>query len=262
MNTSTSLLDRTLNSFAITCFRDTADFDYISARQSYRARLVPQFLWSCQQALEKYLKCLLLLNRIPAGHIGHDLKEALNLVENSLPFSIKLNEKIQRFISRIDSMGRYRYMEASQEVRHLDLVTFDWAVWSIRRYCQSMNYDLQAFGGPIVNMLAPTLLQIERSESRPPCKFRLTGGALEIILSDFDHPARAALIWNNCCFGSRHRKKLHLSTYSVAINSPFFLHPELLAEAEKYVKVPREAKHAYAEMARKEERASTQAKHP
>ena len=252
MNTTTSLLDRKLNSFAITCFRDTADFDYISARQSHRAHLVPQFLWSCQQALEKYLKCLLLLNRVPATNISHDLQKALNLVETRLPFSIKLNDEIRRFISRMDSTGRYRYMEASQDVRHLDLVTLDWAVWTIRRYCQSMNYDLRTFGGPIVNMLDLMRTEIERSESKPPHEFRLIGGALEDVISNRDHPARAALVWNNCCFGSRHRKKLRLSTYSAGINSPFFLHPELLAEAEKYVMVPRDVKHAYAEMARKE----------
>src|SRR5713226_2384450 len=28
----------------------------------YRAQLVPQFLWSSLQAIEKYLKCILLLN--------------------------------------------------------------------------------------------------------------------------------------------------------------------------------------------------------
>jgi hypothetical protein len=43
-----------VNDFAIRSFRDTADCDYISARMAFRARLIPQFLWSGLQAIEKY----------------------------------------------------------------------------------------------------------------------------------------------------------------------------------------------------------------
>jgi len=37
-----------------------------------RAQLVVQYIWASQQAIEKYLKCILLLNRIPAA----DMKTA------------------------------------------------------------------------------------------------------------------------------------------------------------------------------------------
>ena len=62
-----------INNFAIRSFRDVADYDYISARMLYRAKLVPQFLWSSLQSIEKYLKCILLLNRIKANKVGHNL---------------------------------------------------------------------------------------------------------------------------------------------------------------------------------------------
>ena len=61
-----------INDFAIRSFRDIADYDYISARMAYRAKLLPQFLWLGLQAIEKYLKCILLLNRIKAKII-HNL---------------------------------------------------------------------------------------------------------------------------------------------------------------------------------------------
>jgi len=62
-----------LNDFAIRSFRDVADYDYIAARMTYRTSLFSQFLWSGLQAVEKYLKCLLLLNRMEAKKIVHNL---------------------------------------------------------------------------------------------------------------------------------------------------------------------------------------------
>src|SRR5688572_4958760 len=55
-----------LNNFAVRSFRDVADGDYIAARLSFRSQLIPQFLWQSLQAIEKYLKCILVLNRIKA----------------------------------------------------------------------------------------------------------------------------------------------------------------------------------------------------
>ena len=69
-----------INVFAIRSFRDVADYDYIAARMAYRAQLVPQFLWSSLQALEKYLKCILLLNRIKSTKPTHSLKALLDLL--------------------------------------------------------------------------------------------------------------------------------------------------------------------------------------
>ena len=60
------------NDFAIRCFRDIEDGDYVSARMAYRAGLTMQYLWASQQAIEKYLKCILLPNRIPAVGVKHD----------------------------------------------------------------------------------------------------------------------------------------------------------------------------------------------
>ena len=53
---------RHINSFASQSFRDQAERDYIAARQACRAELMPQFLWASHQAIEKYLKGILLYN--------------------------------------------------------------------------------------------------------------------------------------------------------------------------------------------------------
>ncbi|MCZ6489671.1 MAG: hypothetical protein O7A06_03955, partial [Acidobacteria bacterium] len=75
--------DRLLNDFAIRSFRDIGDADYIVARMACRARLVTQFLWASQQMIEKYLKCILLLHRIPATKVKHDLGAAILEIRTS-----------------------------------------------------------------------------------------------------------------------------------------------------------------------------------
>jgi HEPN domain-containing protein len=62
-----------IDDFVIRSFRDLADEDYISARMSFRAALVTPSLWSSHQMVEKYIKCILLLNRIPAKNMWHEL---------------------------------------------------------------------------------------------------------------------------------------------------------------------------------------------
>ena len=56
-------VDALLNDFAERSFRDMADGDYIAARMACRAALVTQFLWASQQAVEKYLKGILLFSQ-------------------------------------------------------------------------------------------------------------------------------------------------------------------------------------------------------
>jgi HEPN domain-containing protein len=135
--------DILLNDFAIRSFRDMTDGDYVVARMAYRARFPPQFMWSALQAVEKYLKCMLVLNRVKATGLGHDLHKALSRVEARLPFKIKLSDKSRDLIRHLDRYGRFRYFESSYHVRDLEMTKLDLAVWELRRYCTILNYSLQ-----------------------------------------------------------------------------------------------------------------------
>ena len=73
-----------VNLFAIRCFRDTGDGDYIAARLAMRARLYPQYLAAAEQAVEKYLKCILMLNRCDTKRLGHRLADAFDDVRTKL----------------------------------------------------------------------------------------------------------------------------------------------------------------------------------
>lgn len=80
-DTETPEMRALINDFAVRSFRDTADGDYIVARMAHRAGLVPQFLWSSLQAIEKYLKGILLLNRVPSVKATHGVADLLEKVE-------------------------------------------------------------------------------------------------------------------------------------------------------------------------------------
>jgi HEPN domain-containing protein len=90
------MIDDKLNDFAICCFRDLGDEDYISARMAFRAALVTPSLWASQQAVEKYLKCILLLNRIPGAHVRHKLAAALDAIKGSGKLLLELNTSNSR----------------------------------------------------------------------------------------------------------------------------------------------------------------------
>src|ERR1022692_10219 len=81
---SPEIRDAHLNDFALRCFRDTADGDYIAARMAYRADLIPQALWASQQAIEKYTKCILLLRRIVWNTPNHSLLRPLEKIEQQI----------------------------------------------------------------------------------------------------------------------------------------------------------------------------------
>jgi hypothetical protein len=154
--------DRELNSWAFRSFRDVADGDYIAARMAYRSQLPVQFLWASQQAIEKYLKCALFIRRKPAKNVRHDLAPALKLLEDA-GVPVKLTERSQKFITRIDQMSQYRYMEASLWVDWHWIVSLDQVVWELRRF----------------STLDPVATQAKLVEGKWAPRVRIVGGHLE-----------------------------------------------------------------------------------
>lgn len=210
--------DQFLNDFAIRCFAEIADGDYIAARMVSRGQMVVQYLWASQQAIEKYLKCILLLNRLPAKD-GHDLGAALNVIKDSGKVQLDLTKPTERFIEYLDKCGQYRYLEISNSAFGDDIVTLDRAVWELRRFCT----------------LAPQPRQAQLRDGDPAPKVRLPGRYLEKIIDDPKHPAREALLWQNGFFGNRIRRKAKLVKWWKAMNSPLFLNPQFLDHVLTYV---------------------------
>lgn len=230
--------DAELNSFAIRCFRDTADGDYLAARLAYRAKLIPQFLWSALQCIEKYFKCVLLLNRIPNTKATHNLGGLLNKIQSNAPFRMKLSPSSLKLVEHLDRFGKYRYLEVSHYVVGWELPQLDRAVWEIRRYCEVLAYKFKTNSGEEIDMLEVHLATIDAYEKLPPQRFRLLGSALDKILGNPDDPAREILAWQNLYFGRRPRKNIRITKYFQATNSPLSLDPHILEDVLKYVYLP------------------------
>jgi HEPN domain-containing protein len=233
-----------INSFAIWSFRDTADQDYVVARMAYRALLYAQFHWSALQAVEKYLKAILLLNRIRARDVSHELEKALEYAKE-LPFELRLTDQTVEFLEHLDSFAKFRYLESSYHVIGHKIVRLDRAVWEIRRYCRVLGHVVTLDEHEGRRRLEKELDRIRRSEDAPPHLFRLPGGLLERIIDDRAHPARAPLVWKNLFFGTRHRKSVKLKPVLHAINAPLWNHPEILDEVLEYIFLPKDIVAAY-----------------
>jgi HEPN domain-containing protein len=228
-------------------FREIADRNYIAARQSFRTELYPQFLWSAQQAIEKYLKCILLFNKIPItnekGKIRgfHDLKILLDDFENGKPaFKIRIKPASYKFIEHLDrSAMASRYLSAPVYVLGEQLMQLDGAVWDIRRYCKVLDYSIAMLNGEEKLFLKSELDKIEKSETLPPKKFSLDNESfLEKVIEEKSHPARSFLIWKNNYFGSKVRRNNNVDLCSEALCPELFYQPHMVDEVNKYVFIP------------------------
>ncbi len=229
-----------VNDFAIRSFRETADKDYVTARMAYRAQLIQPFLWSAVHCLEKYVKGILVLNRLSAKDLKHSVLPGIERMNQQGKFKLDLSADTVKFIKKLEDYGaEYRYYEVSYAIQPFDIVRFDRAVWEIRRYCQPLDYDIVDMNGNTVNLLAHELDRIHRAKMTEKKGTCIMGGVLEKILERKNHPAREALIWNNLFFGSSRRKAVTMRPNWEAGNSPFFLHPEIIDEVVKYVYIPK-----------------------
>jgi hypothetical protein len=238
MTYSTHIL---VSDFAIRSFRETADKDYITARMAYRARLIQPFRWSALHCLEKYVKGILLLNRVDARNLGHSVLPGIERMKQRGKFELDLSAGTTKFIKNLEDDGADdRYYLVSYGIKPFDITRFDRAVWELRRYCQPLDYNTVDVNGKTVNLLLDELDRVHRAKEKHEKGTCITGGILETIIEKKDHPAREALVWNNLFFGPSRRKTVKMQPDWEAGNSPFFLHPEIIDEVIKYVNIPKD----------------------
>lgn len=226
-----------VNQFAIRCFRDTGDGDYVAARMSLRARLGTQFLWSAEQAIEKYLKCILMLNRRDTSDLGHRIDDALNRINTQLPFQIKLSKPEQKIFDHVCEWGADRYLIGSYELMDKEVANLDLLVWRLRQYCQPLDV-LHYADTPTEAVLLANIKRIENGMSGPPKNGHLPHGVIEHILASKQHPAREPLVWKNFRYCERQRKVIWYSSGFHTVNAPLWLDPGLADEAAKWMKIP------------------------
>src|ERR1035437_6420350 len=131
-----------LNEIARFCFRDVADNDYLAARILFRYGLIQQAYWFSEQAVEKYLKSILLFNGMGIKSIGHDLQKALLKIEHLTHIKLELPGDVRTSIIELNNEGKNRYFEYPYFFSELNFFKLDKLVWYIRRYCISNNITI------------------------------------------------------------------------------------------------------------------------
>lgn len=208
-----------LNTFATDVFRKQADCDYIAARANYRMHLRQQFLWSAQQAMEKYMKAILLFNGrssryyLPPGGVkrkefGHDL-DALFAEIIRLPlFQINVKPEDKVFLSYLSRLGgNNRYLSASSYITSDAIHQLDRLVWSVRCYCQFIPDRGLGCRDVVPGLQEAIVRSIEDPKHKQmPHKFALMRGELEAVIKRSPKdPARKALVWANLFYGKKRR---------------------------------------------------------
>lgn len=229
-----------INDFAIRCFRETADRDYVHARLAYRAGLIPQFLWSSLHCLEKYAKCILLLNRISGSGVRHEVSGSLKRMADHGRFQIPLSPSTIQFVKHLEENGaEFRYFEVSYWNTGHDVVKLDRAVWELRRYCQVLDYEIE-LNSRTISALESNLQRVRDAVIRKEKGTCISHGWLEHVERKKSHSAREPFLWNNLYFGPSRRKSIRLKPWIEAGNSPLFLHPEIIDDVSQYVHIPKQ----------------------
>ncbi len=238
-----------INDFAIRCFRDTGDGDYIAARLALKAGLATQAIWSGLQAVEKYLKCMLLLRRVSSKGVGHKIAEGLRLVNDRLGYDIVLPDHEQAVFNHLAQSYGDRYLVASLHLFDHELSGLDALVWRLRQYCDVLDVE-HYYDKPSEEVLSRNLDKIKTRLGGEPVGGHLERGTLEKILADQHHRAREGLVWRNAMFGGGQPFSTSSESFNfVATNSPLYLNPQIVRAVSKLVHLPKGALEAFEELA-------------
>ncbi|PUE26356.1 hypothetical protein B9Z39_11530 [Limnohabitans sp. JirII-29] len=217
-----------LNTFASDVFRKQADYDYIAARANYRMHLRQQFLWSAHQAVEKYLKAVLLFNGRSARYytspadptkkreFSHDLDALIAEVKNIALFKIEIEPEDEKFLSYLSSQGgANRYLSNSAYNTPDAIHQLDRLVWHIRRYCQYIADRGLGCREAVPGMQEAVVRSIaDPSKKITPHSFALFGGELEAVIKRAPKdPARKALVWANLWYGKKKRLRVTYNSF-------------------------------------------------
>ncbi len=231
-HTTASILD-----FATRSFRDVADRDYICARSCHRLGLEQQFLWAALQAIEKYIKGILLFNFHSTKGYSHRVKDAYDALSSITDIPFRIPKDVVDFIAYLDDQGANRYFTFPYYTRGENLFLLDKSVWHLRRYCQRLHWEPVMPDGTRKQLLNVVLNTIHSPEfDKAPNKFRISSGVLEKIVGGKPMLARRELVWKNFYFGKR--TKHFVSKFvmrSSSGNPTHFLHEGAFAELDKLV---------------------------
>ena len=224
------------NEFIYRSFRDVADCDYIAARLNHRAGLYDQFLWSALQAVEKYIKTILLIYDKKTQHIGHDLPKGIRYIELIPDIHWDFDDKMKKFLEFLFIYGGDRYSSFPRGTMGDELFVLDSVIWKIRRYCQ----DLELLKKPSINLYINYLKTIQSKKCIEEAnKFRLLHrGYIERVLDTKSFlKQRECLVYKNFYFGTNKKHRIKYN-FSITGSTPVYKHfPEIIPWIKNRVKI-------------------------
>ncbi len=238
-----SITDRQLLAdFISASLRNQADRDYISARALYRAELFHNFLWPSLQAVEKYLKGILLFSYRSVKNYDHKLEQLLAATKDlpSLDFSVP--PEVEEFITRLTWNAGDRYLVRQFFLNGDELAKLDQTVWHLRRYCQDfllMPFDENLWDAGYVAMSKRDLERAKCADPMHPTRFRISGdGYLERAMERGPVKTRAALVWHNRYYYQK-RRPLIRQGHPRFENPAHVRHPRLRQVLDGLIKIPK-----------------------
>lgn len=234
-------LEVMLNEYA-SIFREIADKDYISARSNYRLQLREQFFWAGLQAIEKYLKGILLFNKERVrNYRNHDLSALLQSVRGIPWIDFQWPSSLDETLKRFGRLGENRYLSTDTYVRPENLGELDEAVWHIRRYCQFVRVTVRQ-GSVDLTQHYVRAINSPANYKRPRKYSPFFGGAFleKVLASPRSDPARRALVWRNRFFGTNRIRPaaLYWSSQIPPNRQPWFT-PAVKKQIEEYILFPK-----------------------
>lgn len=223
--------DAWVDAFIDTSFRDAADEDYIAARAAFRLELNHTFLWASLQMAEKYLKAILLYNRVSTVDLGHHVEKAFERLDRiaDIPFAFPPDVKL--FVEYVNQEGPNRYRGLPSSLRGDALIGLDRTAWHLRRYSYNVRGDRSD-----PSHLADELASIKPDQLEERGTFRIAGGFLEKVLEQ-PSKRREHLVWKNFWYGARPRHRIEAFPHRFSWNQPVhFMKPEVYFALKSLVK--------------------------
>ncbi|NPA49353.1 MAG: HEPN domain-containing protein, partial [Thermodesulfobacteria bacterium] len=207
-------------------------------RLLYRYELNHPSLWCALQAIEKYLKAILLYNRQSTINIRHNIEEALRRVKSISDLNFTVPEDVENFIKYLNYFGQDRYLVQEFIVPEDYLLKLDKTVWYLRRYCYYLRGEKNG-----ISMLHHNLKWINDPEFiEKPWKYEFPPGHKGYLekIKEKDLPSKEALLWNNNYFAEPTSEPTSFKKRILIKESPLELHPECLEILRSLVYIPRQ----------------------
>ena len=221
-------------------FRNVADRDYLAARLLSKNKLFQPSIWSSLQAVEKYLKGIMLFSYQNIKKHKHDLVKLWQAIEKLPRLKAKIPPDCVEFLEYLSVQGTNRYLDFPLSLQGDELFKLDRCVWHIRRYCQ--NFFLLPGADILHQHESETMLAAIPEEASPRAvkSFRISGGYLEALLDEMKKPLRATLVWKNQYYGKNSKHRIHYAA-TVSWERPVhMIRPELLPIIEQVAYIPPE----------------------